>query len=72
MDDRFYKIVEARETGGRRQDLRGEFDLLRRCRGLPASAALELIEADGGQILAPETVPGRPLSRLELPCPSSP
>ena len=34
-DDRFYKIVEARGVGARRrQDLRGEFDLLRRCRGL--------------------------------------
>ncbi|HEX6110738.1 MAG TPA: methyltransferase [Geminicoccaceae bacterium] len=65
--DRFYKIVDQREVGGRRrQDLRGEFDLLRRCRGLAGvPEALELIEADGKQILVLERVPGRPLSRLE-------
>jgi hypothetical protein len=68
-DDRFYKIVEAREARpGRQQDLRGEFDLLRRCRGLAGvPEALELIEADGQQILVLERVPGRPLSRLDLP-----
>jgi Phosphotransferase enzyme family len=68
-DDRFYKIVEPREISARRrQDLRGEFDLLRRCRGLAGvPEALELIEAKGRQILVLERVPGRPLSRLELP-----
>ena len=70
-DDRFYKIVEQREVAARRrQDLRGEFDLLRRCRGLAGvPAALELIEADGRQILVLERVPGQPLSRLELSWP---
>jgi hypothetical protein len=67
-DDRFYKIVEPREVEARRrQDPRGEFDLLRRCRGLPGvPAALELIEAEGRQVLVLERVPGQPLSRLEL------
>jgi hypothetical protein len=70
-DDRFYKIVEPRKVGARRrQDLGGEFDLLRRCRGLAGvPAALELIEADGRQILVLERVPGGPLSRLELSWP---
>jgi hypothetical protein len=68
-DDRFYKIVEARAARpGRQQDLRGEFDLLRRCAGLAGvPEALELIEAEGKQILVLERAPGRPLSRLELP-----
>ena len=71
-DDRFYKIAQPREVETRRrQDLRGEFDLLRRCRGLAGvPEALELIEADGRQILVLERVPGRPLSRLELPWPN--
>src|SRR5688500_10652414 len=68
-DDRFYKIVEAQQGGSRRrQDLRGEFDLLRRCRGLAGvPEALELIQGEGKQILVLERVPGRPLSQLELP-----
>jgi predicted Ser/Thr protein kinase len=68
-DERFHKIVESRQAGReRQQDLRGEFDLLRRCRGVAGvPEALELIEAEGKQILVLERVPGRPLSRLELP-----
>jgi predicted nicotinamide N-methyase len=68
-DQRFYKIVESRPAGPeRQQDLRGEFDLLRRCRGVAGvPEALELIEAEGKQILVLRRVPGRPLSRLELP-----
>jgi predicted Ser/Thr protein kinase len=68
-DERFYKIVERRaaETG-RRQDLRGEFELLRRCRGLAGvPEALELVETGEKETLILERVPGRPLSRLELP-----
>jgi predicted Ser/Thr protein kinase len=70
-DDRFYKIVEAQYgEARRRQDLRAEFDLLRRCRGLAGvPAALELIEVDGRQILVIERVPGQPLSRLDLSWP---
>jgi predicted Ser/Thr protein kinase len=66
-DDRFYKIIEAHQAGpDRRQDLRGELDLLRRCRGLAGvPEAFELIEADGRQILVLERVPGQPLCRLE-------
>jgi predicted Ser/Thr protein kinase len=68
-DDRFYKIVAPQACASRRrQDLRGEFDLLRRCRGLAGiPEALELIEADGRQILVLERVFGQPLCRLELP-----
>jgi hypothetical protein len=67
-DDRFYKIV-ARQAPGqeRRQDARGEFDLLRRCRGLAGvPEALELIEDAHHQILVLQRVPGRPLSGFEL------
>ena len=48
-DERFHKIVESRQAGPeRQQDLRGEFDLLRRCRGVAGvPEALELIEAEG-------------------------
>ena len=46
------RSLSAGGAARRRQDLRGEFDLLRRCRGLAGvPAALELIEADGRQIL---------------------
>jgi hypothetical protein len=70
-DERLHKIAEAGEVApGRRQDLRGEFDLLRRCRGLAGvPEALELIQAHGKQILVLERVPGRPLSQIELPWP---
>jgi hypothetical protein len=67
-DDRFYKIV-ARQTLGpeRRQDARGEFDLLRRCRGLAGvPEALELIEDPDHHVLVLQRVPGRPLSNVEL------
>jgi SAM-dependent methyltransferase len=67
-DDRFYKIV-ARQAlrQERRQDARGEFDLLRRCRGLAGvPEALELIEDAHHQTLVLQRVPGRPLSELEL------
>jgi hypothetical protein len=67
-DDRFYKIV-ARQAPGqeRRQDARGEFDLLRRCRGLAGvPEALELIEDAHHQALVLQRVPGRPLSGFEL------
>src|SRR5688572_13165773 len=67
-NDRFYKIV-ARQAPGleRRQDARGEFDLVRRCRGLAGvPEALELIEDAHHQILVLQRVPGRPLSGFEL------
>jgi hypothetical protein len=66
-DDRFFKIVprEAPEPD-RRQDARGEFDLLRRCRGLVGvPEALELIEDAHHHTLVLQRVPGRPLSALE-------
>jgi serine/threonine protein kinase len=67
-DDRFYKIADRRAVRtGRRQDLRGEFDLLRRCQGLAGvPEALELIDEDEHQTLVLRKVPGEPLSRLEL------
>jgi hypothetical protein len=67
-DDRFYKIV-ARQAlqPARRQDARGEFDLLRRCRGLAGiPEALELIEDARHHVLVLQRVPGRPLSNVEL------
>ena len=65
--DRFYKIDHG--GGSRRQDLRGEFELLRRCRGLAGvPEALELIGGDV-QVLVLRKVPGEPLSRLDLPWP---
>ena len=67
-DDRFYKVVARQGLGReRRQDARGEFELLRRCRGLGGvPEALELIEDAHRQILVLQRVPGRPLSALEL------
>ena len=66
--DRFYKIVPRRNLGpARRQDARGEFDLLRRCGGLAGvPEAIELIEEAHHDVLVLERVPGRPLSDLEL------
>jgi hypothetical protein len=66
--DRFYKIVPRQASGPeRRQNGRGEFDLLRRCRGLAGvPEALELIEDGDHQILVLRRVPGRPLGSLEL------
>jgi hypothetical protein len=66
--DRFYKTVARRAPAPeRRQDARGEFDLLRRCRGLPGvPEALEVIEDGHQQILVLQRVPGRPLSSVEL------
>jgi Methyltransferase domain len=67
-DDRFYKIVARGALAPeRRQDARGEFDLLRRCHGLSGvPQALELIEDAGQQILVLQRVPGRPLSSIDL------
>jgi len=67
-DDRFYKTVRRQALQpARRQDARGEFDLLRRCRGLAGvPEALELIEDAHRQILVLQRVPGRPLSDIEL------
>jgi SAM-dependent methyltransferase len=69
VGDRFYKI--ARPWGplpSRRQDLRGEFELLRGCRGLAGvPEALELIGGGELQVLVLRKVPGQPLSRLQLP-----
>jgi hypothetical protein len=67
--DRFYKIAQGRAPlPSRRQDLRGEFELLRRCRGLAGvPEALELIGGGEFQVLALRKVPGQPLSRLDLP-----
>jgi Phosphotransferase enzyme family len=67
--NRFYKIAESRgPRPSRRQDLRGEFELLRRCRGLAGvPEALELIGGGESQMLVLRKVPGQPLSRLELP-----
>ncbi|HZA65315.1 MAG TPA: hypothetical protein VE592_00110 [Geminicoccaceae bacterium] len=67
-DDRFYKTADRRAIRtGRRQDLCGEFDLLRRCQGLAGvPEALELIDEDGRQTLVLRKIPGEPLSRLEL------
>jgi SAM-dependent methyltransferase len=67
-EDRFYKIADRRAIRtARQQDLRGEFDLLRRCQGLAGvPEALELIEEDGGQTLVLRRIPGEPLSRLGL------
>ena len=67
-DDRFYKTVRRQALEpARRQDARGEFDLLWRCRGITGVPdALELIEDAHHQILALQRVPGRPLSDLEL------
>jgi SAM-dependent methyltransferase len=65
--DRFYKIAHGRGAP-RRQDLRGEFELLRRCRGVAGvPEALELIGGGDFQVLVLRKVPGEPLSRLELP-----
>jgi hypothetical protein len=65
--DRFYKIVPRQPVPERRQDARGEFELLRRCRGLAGvPEALEVIEDGPRQILVLQRVPGRPLSDLEL------
>jgi SAM-dependent methyltransferase len=67
--DRFYKIADGRR-GLRRQDLRGEFELLRRCRGIEGvPEALEVIGGGTFQMLVLRKVPGEPLSRLELPWP---
>jgi Phosphotransferase enzyme family len=67
--DRFYKITQGRGAP-RRQDLRGEFELLRRCRGVAGvPEALELIGGGDFQVLVLRKVPGEPLSRLELPWP---
>jgi hypothetical protein len=67
-DDRFYKAVAGHAPGGERwQDARGEFEMLRRCRGLAGvPAALALIEDAGQHVLVLERVPGRPLGSLEL------
>ncbi|MGH6914542.1 MAG: hypothetical protein ACREH3_12650, partial [Geminicoccales bacterium] len=67
--DRFYKIAHGRGTPRpRRQDLRGEFELLRRCRGVAGvPEALELIGGGEFQMLVLRKVPGEPLSRLEPP-----
>jgi serine/threonine protein kinase len=67
--DRFYKIARGREPlPSRRQDLRGEFELLRHCRGLAGvPEALELIGSGEFQVLVLRKVPGQPLSRLEPP-----
>jgi hypothetical protein len=67
-EDRFYKIVPRQAPGPeRRQDARGELDLLRRCRGLAGvPEALELIEDAHRQILVLQRVPGRPLGVIEL------
>jgi hypothetical protein len=66
-DDRFYKLADRRGAlPGRRQDLRGEFELLQRCRGVAGvPEALDLIEDAARQVLVLRTVPGQPLSRLE-------
>jgi hypothetical protein len=66
--DPFYKAV-ARQAPGeeRRQDGRGEFEMLRRCRDLVGvPAALELMEDERRHILVLQRVPGRPLGDLEL------
>jgi hypothetical protein len=67
-DDRFYKIVARPPPGPwRQQDGRGEFELLRRCRGLVGvPAALELVEDERRHILVLQRVPGRPLGEPEL------
>ncbi|MGH6903355.1 MAG: methyltransferase, partial [Geminicoccaceae bacterium] len=67
--DRFYKIAQGRgPRPSRRQDLRGEFELLRRCRGLAGvPEALELIGGGELQMLVLRKVPGQPLSRLQPP-----
>jgi hypothetical protein len=67
-DDRFYKIAAHQAPPPeRRQNARGEFDLLRRCRELAGvPEVLELIEDAHHQILVLQRVPGRPLSDLEL------
>ncbi len=66
--DRFYKAVAGHAPGGERwQDARGEFAMLRRCRGLAGvPAALALLEEAGEHVLVLERVPGRPLGSLEL------
>ena len=65
--DRFYKVVPRQPVPERRQDARGEFELLRRCRGLAGvPEALELIEDGQRQILVLQRIPGRPLSALEI------
>jgi serine/threonine protein kinase len=66
--DRLYKIVARRALGSeRRQNGRGEFELLRRCRGLAGvPEALGLVEDGDQEILILRRVPGRSLSGLEL------
>jgi Phosphotransferase enzyme family len=66
--DRFYKTVASEAAGPkRRQDARGEFALLRRCRGLAGvPEALEMIDDAQHQVLVLRRVPGRPLSSIEL------
>ena len=71
-DHRFHKMVQRRKPGPeRRQDARGEFDLLRRCGGLAGvPEAIELIEDAHQHVIVLQRVPGRPLSDLELGWPS--
>ena len=65
--DRFYKFARGRGVS-RRQNLRGEFELLRRCQGIRGvPEALELIGGGDFHVLVLRRVPGEPLSRLELP-----
>jgi predicted Ser/Thr protein kinase len=67
--DLFFKIVrrEAGDRPGRRQDLRGEADLLRRCQGIPGIPGfVAWTQSDAARVLVMRRLDAAPLNPLEI------
>jgi hypothetical protein len=67
---RFVKTATPCSRPGRRQDPRGELEILRRCQGIPGiPIVLGLVDNGTAQALVMERVPHAPLSCLEISWP---
>jgi len=65
--EQFVKTAAPGRGPGRQQDLRGEFEILRRCQGIPGiPVVLDLIDDGMAQALVMERVPHAPLNCLEI------